>query len=63
MRTKHIVIILILLNVIFVFLVYNSIDSEVEFQENAKVRIAENVQKLKDIRAVQIAYKNKYQVR
>ena len=26
------------------------------------MRIAENVQKLKDIRAVQIAYKNKYQV-
>ena len=40
---------------------FNSIDSEVEFQKNAKVRIAENVQKLKDIRAVQIAYKSKYQ--
>ena len=61
MRTKHIVLILILLNIIFIFLVYNSIDSEVEFQKNAKVRIAENVQKLKDIRAVQIAYKSKYQ--
>jgi hypothetical protein len=37
--------------------VYNSINSEVEFQQVAKVRIAENVQKLKDLRQVQIAYK------
>jgi hypothetical protein len=37
--------------------VYNSINSEVEFQKVAKVRITENVQKLKDLRQVQIAYK------
>jgi hypothetical protein len=37
--------------------VFNSIDSEVEFQKVAKVRITENVQKLKDLRQVQIAYK------
>ena len=40
---------------------YNSINSEVEFQRLAKVRIAENVQQLKDIRAIQVAYKSKYQ--
>jgi hypothetical protein len=37
--------------------VYNSINSELEFQQVAKVRIAENVQKLKDLRQVQISYK------
>ena len=61
MKAKQIALILIPLNLILAYFVYNSINSEVEFQELAKVRIAENVQKLKDIRAVQISYKNKYQ--
>jgi hypothetical protein len=39
------------------YFVYNSINSEVEFQKVAKVRIAENIQKLKDLRQVQIAFK------
>ena len=58
MKAKQIALILIPLNIILAYFVYNSINSEVEFQKIAKVRIAENVQKLKDIRAVQIAYKS-----
>ena len=57
MKAKQIALILILLNIILAYFVYNSINSEVDFQQVAKVRIAENVQKLKDLRQVQIAYK------
>jgi len=57
MKAKQIALILIPLNIILAYFVYNSINSEVEFQQVAKVRIAENVQKLKDLRQVQIAYK------
>ena len=57
MKAKQIALILIPLNIILAYFVFNSIDSEVEFQEAAKVRIGENVQKLKDLRQVQIAYK------
>ena len=57
MKAKQIALILIPLNIILAYFVFNSIDSEVEFQKIAKVRIAENVQKLKDLRQVQIAYK------
>ena len=57
MKAKHIALILIPLNIILAYFVYNSINSEVEFQQIAKVRVAENVQKLKDLRQVQIAYK------
>ena len=57
MKAKQIALILIPLNIILVYFVFNSIDSEVEFQKVAKVRITENVQKLKDLRQVQIAYK------
>ena len=57
MKAKQIAIILIPLNIILAYFVYNSINSEVEFQQVAKVRVAENVQKLKDLRQVQIAYK------
>jgi hypothetical protein len=60
LKAKQIALILIPLNIILAYFVYNSINSEVEFQKLAKVRIAENIQKLKDIRAVQISYKNKY---
>ena len=62
MKAKQIALILIPLNIILAYFVYNSINSEVEFQKLAKVRKAENIQKLKDIRAVQISYKNKYKV-
>jgi len=57
MKAKQIALILIPLNIILVYFVFNSIDSEIEFQKVAKVRITENVQKLKDLRQVQIAYK------
>ena len=57
MNTKKIAIILIPLNIILAFLIYNSINSEIDFQAAAKNRIAENIQKLKDLRQVQIAYK------
>ena len=60
MKATQIALILIPLNIILAYFVYNSINSEVEFQKLAKVRIAENIQKLKDIRAVQISYKNKH---
>ena len=61
MKAKQIAIILIPVNLILAYFVFSSIDSEVKFQNIAKVRIGENIQKLKDIRAVQISYKNKYQ--
>ena len=57
MKAKQIALILIPLNIILAYFVFNSIDSEVEFQKVAKERIDENVQKLKDLRQVQIAYK------
>ena len=57
MKAKHIALILIPLNIILAYFVYNSINSEVGFQQVAKVRIAENVQKLKDLRQVQVKYK------
>ena len=49
MKAKQIALFLIPLNIILAYFVYNSINSELEFQKIAKVRIAENVQKLKDI--------------
>jgi len=57
MKSKKIALILIPLNLILVYFVYNSIQSEVDFNRDAKEHIAENVQKLKDLRALQIAYK------
>ena len=57
MTAKQIVLLLIPINILLVYFVYNSINSEVEFQKVAQVRIAENIQKLKDLRQVQIAYK------
>ena len=57
MKAKQIVLLLIPINIILAYFVYNSINSEVEFQKVAKVRIAENIQKLKDLRQVQIAFK------
>ena len=57
MNIKKITLILIPLNIILAFYVYNSINSEIDFNRQAKERIAENVQKLKDLRTLQIAYK------
>ena len=57
MKAKTIALILIPLNIILAYFIYNSINSQVEFKKDAKIRIAENVQKLKDLRQVQIKYK------
>ena len=62
MNAKKITLILIPINIILAFLVYNSIDSEIEFNQQAKERIAENVQKLKDLRTLQIAFKRENDV-
>ena len=62
MNAKKITLILIPINIILAFLVYNSIDSEVEFNQQAKERIAENVQKLKDLSTLQIAFKRENDV-
>ncbi|MDG2264434.1 MAG: hypothetical protein P8L19_05235, partial [Flavobacteriales bacterium] len=58
MKAKQIALILIPLNIILAYFVFNTIDSEVEFNKEAKVRISENVQKLKDLRQVQTKYKH-----
>jgi len=57
MKAKTIAIILIPLNLILFYFVYNSINSEVEFNKDAGIRITENVQKLKDLRQLQVKYK------
>jgi len=57
MKAKTIALILIPLNIILAFLVYNSIESQVEFNKEASIRISENVQQLKDLRQVQVKYK------
>ena len=57
MKAKTIALILIPLNIILFYFVYNSINSEVEFNKDARIRISENVQKLKDLRQVQVKYK------
>ena len=57
MKAKTIAIILIPLNIILFYFVYNSINSEVEFNKDAGIRITENVQKLKDLRQLQVKYK------
>lgn len=62
MNAKKIALILIPLNIILAYFVYNSIDSEVVFNEQAKERISENVQKLKDLRTLQIAFKKEKNV-
>ena len=57
MKAKQIALILIPLNIILAYFVFNSINGEIEFNKEAEERITENVQKLKDLRQVQIAYK------
>ena len=57
MKAKQIALILIPLNIILAYFVFNSINSEVLFNREAKIRISENVQKLKDLRQVQTKYK------
>jgi len=57
MKAKNIVLLLIPINILLAYFIYNSITSEIEFNKTAKIRIAENVQKLKDLRQIQVKYK------
>ena len=57
MKARKIALILIPVNIILFYFVFNSINSEVEFNKLVKERISENVQKLKDLRQVQVKYK------
>ena len=57
MKAKTIALILIPLNIILFYFIYNSINSEVDFKKDAEIRIAQNVQKLKDLRQLQVKYK------
>ena len=60
MNIKRIVILLIPINIILAYYVFNSIKSEMDFQKIAKERIDENIQKLKDLRQIQIGFKKAY---
>ena len=55
MNIKRIVILLIPINIILAYYVFNSIKSEMDFQ-----KIDENIQKLKDLRQIQIGFKKAY---
>ena len=57
MKAKKFALILIPLNIILFYFVYNSINSEIKFNKDASIRISENVQKLKDLRQIQVKYK------
>tara|TARA_B100000900_G_scaffold194979_1_gene164940 strand:- start:3407 stop:4024 length:618 start_codon:yes stop_codon:yes gene_type:complete len=57
MKTKYIFLILIPINILLAFLIYDSINSEVKFQDEAQIRLSQNIQKLKDLRHVQTSYK------
>ena len=57
MKTKHILLIIIPINILLAFLIYDSINSEVKFQDEAQIRLSQNIQKLKDLRHVQTSYK------
>ena len=60
MKARKIALLLIPLNILLIYLVYNSINSEMVFNRAAKERISNNVQKLKDLRQLQVKYKQTY---
>ena len=60
MKARKIALLLIPLNILLIYLVYNSINSEMVFNRVAKERISNNVQKLKDLRQLQVKYKQTY---
>jgi hypothetical protein len=60
MKARKIALLLIPLNILLIYLVYNSINSEMVFNKKAKERISNNVQKLKDLRQLQVKYKQTY---
>ena len=57
MKARKIALILIPLNIILAYFVFDNINSQIKFNQQAKERIAENVQKLKDLRQLQIKYR------
>lgn len=57
MKARKIALILIPLNIILAYFIFNNINNQIKFNKQAKERIAENVQKLKDLRQLQIKYK------
>ena len=60
MKAKKIALILIPINIILIYFVYNSINSEMVFNKEATIRISNNVQKLKDLRQLQVKYKQNH---
>ena len=60
MKSRKIALILIPLNILLIYFVYNIINSEMVFNKEAKERISNNVQKLKDLRQLQVKYKQTY---
>jgi len=60
MKARKIALLLIPLNILLIYLIYNSINSEMVFNKAAKERISNNVQKLKDLRQLQVKYKQTY---
>ena len=60
MKSKTISLLLIPVNIILCILVFNSVNGHIKFEENAKLRIKENIQKLKDLREIQKGYKRTY---
>ena len=57
MKEKYIKILLWPLILFLSYLVINSINSEITFQKEAKIRIDQNVQKLKDLRLLKLLTK------
>ncbi len=53
-------IVLIAIAILFAFLIYKSIERPIEFEQAKKVRYDATIQKLKDIRKAQAAYKDVY---
>ena len=52
----HIKIVLWLAIICLSYLVYSSIKDEMNFESDSKLRLAENIQKLKDLRKLQMGF-------
>ena len=60
MKRFHIKIVLWLAIICLSYLVYSSIKDEMNFESDSKLRLAENIQKLKDLRKLQMEYEKFY---
>lgn len=58
MKISQIKIILWPVILILIYFVYNSVRSEMDFNKNSGLRISENIQKLKDLRKLQMEYES-----